>query len=128
MLRTYRRLRVGEHLNFAHERPHKHVKSVNGNLIHHFRRTMLFDSLPGFVRIDASYPAELDGGAIHSTKNSGLSFRNFRASKGTVFSTGRNRSRQNGGLAMRLVCHSSTISSKQTISILQNDNEIIITY
>ena len=31
------------------ERLRKHVKS---NLIHHIRRTMLFDTVPGFVRID----------------------------------------------------------------------------
>ena len=61
-------------------------------------------------------------------QNSGLCFRHFRASKGTVFSTGLNWSRQNGGFTVRLVCHSSTISSKQPISILQNNNEIIITY
>ncbi len=40
---------------------------------------------------------------MHSTKNSGLGFRNFRVSKGTVFFTGLNRSRQNGGFAVRLV-------------------------
>ena len=43
-------------------------------------------------------------------------------SKGTVFSTGLNRSRQNGGFAVRLVCHSSTISRKQTISRLLYSN------
>ena len=36
---------------------------------------------------------KLTVGAFHSTKNSGLSFRNFRVSNGTVFSTRPDRSR-----------------------------------
>ena len=43
---------------------------------------------------DMSRQKELETeGAFYSTKNSGLNFRNFRMSNGTVFSTRQDRSR-----------------------------------
>lgn len=66
--------------------------------------------------------------AIHSTKNSGLSFQNFPVPKGKVFSSDWSGHVKMAGLPFNyFVCYSSTISSKQTFLTLQSNKEMIIT-